>query len=59
LAAAIGSLLADPPRRQALGSAGRAHVEARFSVERMVDRYLALYDLEGAGAGRDARTLLP
>jgi glycosyltransferase involved in cell wall biosynthesis len=34
LAAAIGGLLADPVRAEAMGAAGRARVEARFDARR-------------------------
>jgi glycosyltransferase involved in cell wall biosynthesis len=40
---AIGALLRDEPRRRALGRAARARAEARFSVERMVERHLRAY----------------
>ncbi|MCZ7569135.1 MAG: glycosyltransferase family 4 protein [Ardenticatenaceae bacterium] len=43
LAEAINDLLADPARRQALGAAGRAHVQARFSLDRMLDGYEGAY----------------
>lgn len=44
LAAAIIRLLKEPALRAQLGAAGRAHVEAEFSVERMVERTLAVYE---------------
>jgi len=40
---AIRALLGDEPRRRAMGRAARARAESRFSVERMVDRYLHAY----------------
>jgi glycosyltransferase involved in cell wall biosynthesis len=43
LAAAILELLQDEPRRRALGRAGRARFEERFSAERMVDETLGVY----------------
>ncbi len=43
LAAAIVRLLQDPGLRARLGAAGRAHVEDAFSVERMVEGALAVY----------------
>lgn len=43
LGAAIGTLLADPPRRQAMGAAGRARVAERFCVDTMVAAYEELY----------------
>jgi len=50
LAAAMASLLADAPRRAALGAGGRAHVSANFSVAAMTGGYLALYrEILGAG----------
>jgi glycosyltransferase involved in cell wall biosynthesis len=36
-------LLADPGLRRRLGEAGRAHVTARFGLDRELDGYLALY----------------
>ncbi|HOF87144.1 MAG TPA: glycosyltransferase [Armatimonadota bacterium] len=44
LADALAALLADPARRAALGAAGRADVEARFSVTRQRAALAALYD---------------
>ncbi len=44
LAQAIGSLLADPDRRAAMGRRGRALVLARFTAEAMARRFEALYD---------------
>jgi glycosyltransferase involved in cell wall biosynthesis len=43
LAAALSSLLADADRRRAMGEAGRALVEAEFTVERMAAKTLAAY----------------
>lgn len=43
LAAAVASLVADPARREALGTAARAFVGERFDVESSVDRYRALF----------------
>ena len=44
LAAAIRALLADAPRRQRFGAAGRARVEQEFSAEVMVRRVTSVYD---------------
>jgi L-malate glycosyltransferase len=44
LAEAIIALLADPARRQAMGAAGLARVREHFTVERMVDVTLAVYE---------------
>ncbi len=44
LAAHVGTLLPDAPRRQQMGDAGRARVEREFTVERHVDGMLNLYD---------------
>jgi len=49
LAAAIMRLLADSTLRQRLGAAGRAHVEAEFSVDKMVEGTLAVYERRLAG----------
>jgi glycosyltransferase involved in cell wall biosynthesis len=43
LAAALDRLLGDAPERERLGAAGRAHVERQFSIERMIQRHLAVY----------------
>jgi glycosyltransferase involved in cell wall biosynthesis len=43
LAGAIKALLADAPRRQAMGQAARAHCRENFSRERVVDRLLDSY----------------
>ena len=40
---AIRTLLGDELRRRSMGRAARARAESRFSVERMVDRYLHAY----------------
>jgi len=42
LAQAMVELAADPARRERLGQAAREHVQKHFSLERMVDDYLAL-----------------
>lgn len=44
LALAIETLLADPPKRQAMGRAGRALITRDFAVETVVSRTLAVYD---------------
>ena len=43
LAAALGALAADPPRRRVMGRAGRALVEREFADERIAGETLALY----------------
>jgi colanic acid/amylovoran biosynthesis glycosyltransferase len=43
LAAHLGLLASDADRREAMGRAGRARVEADFDVERLNDRLVALY----------------
>jgi glycosyltransferase involved in cell wall biosynthesis len=43
LRAAILSLVADEPRRRALGRAGRALMEAEYNTDAMVERHIALY----------------
>jgi glycosyltransferase involved in cell wall biosynthesis len=47
IAAALSALLADPERRQRLGEAGRGRARAEFSVARMTDRTMALYESVG------------
>jgi glycosyltransferase involved in cell wall biosynthesis len=44
LAAALEGLLADPKQGRALGEAGRRRARSEFSVSRMADATLALYD---------------
>lgn len=44
LAAALLRMADDPARAAAMGQAGRAEVERRFSLQAMVDAYLSLYD---------------
>jgi glycosyltransferase involved in cell wall biosynthesis len=44
LAAALGGLLGDADRARALGAAGLERARAEFSVSRMTDATLALYD---------------
>ncbi len=44
VAAALGSLLGDPERARRLGEAGHDRARSEFSVARMADRTLAVYD---------------
>jgi D-inositol-3-phosphate glycosyltransferase len=44
MAAALVQLLGDRERRDAMGEAGRARVEAAFSIERMVEKTLEVYE---------------
>jgi glycosyltransferase involved in cell wall biosynthesis len=46
--AAIKRLLDEPATRNAMGEAARAYALGRFAEERMLDRYLKLYDRHGA-----------
>lgn len=54
LAAAVLRMADDPARAGAMGQAGRARVEARFSIAAMVEGYQSLYDrlLDARGATR-------
>ncbi len=52
LGAALRRLAADPPLRQALGAAGRRRVEAMFTVDRMLNRLVDLYEKTMASGGR-------
>jgi len=54
LARALGALLDDPARAEAMGRAGRERWAARFTAERMVRDTEALYRAALAGAGRRA-----
>lgn len=56
LARAMLALQADRNRAAAMGRAGRARVEQRFSLDRMIDRYHALYSRLAATNRRDLRT---
>jgi glycosyltransferase involved in cell wall biosynthesis len=44
IARAVRELLAQPERARAMGAAGRLRVERRFTVDRMVEGTLAVYD---------------
>jgi glycosyltransferase involved in cell wall biosynthesis len=44
LAAALRRVLGDPPLAQRLGDAGRARAVAEFSIERMIERVMGVYD---------------
>jgi len=44
LAAAITRLIDEPALRARMGAAGRARVRQEFSLDKMVDRVMALYD---------------
>lgn len=50
MAEAIATLAAAPARAAAMGQAGRARVEVRFSIQGMVAAYQALYDRHVAGS---------
>ena len=50
VARGLGDLLADPERAARLGAAGHERARSDFSVERMVDRTLAVYRETGVGA---------
>jgi glycosyltransferase involved in cell wall biosynthesis len=52
LAAAIQRLLDDPDLRRRMGSAGRERVAREFTLDRMVERTLALYTEVAAGTPR-------
>jgi glycosyltransferase involved in cell wall biosynthesis len=44
LAGAIAEMAADPDRRRAMGEAGSVSVRARYSTERMLAAYRAVYE---------------
>lgn len=52
LAEAIASLLADPERARAMGKAGRERVQREFTVDRMVEQHLELYERVIGAPGR-------
>ncbi len=52
LAAALGDLLADPQKAEALGRRGRETVRDRFNVDRMADRFAQALDYALAAASR-------
>jgi glycosyltransferase involved in cell wall biosynthesis len=54
LAGAIQSLLEHPERAEQLGNAGRAVVQAQFTVDRMVEKTVAVFDTALRGEGFDA-----
>ena len=41
---ALAALLGDPPRARAMGEAGRRRLEEHFTLDRQVERYLALLE---------------
>jgi glycosyltransferase involved in cell wall biosynthesis len=53
LAARLALLRADPSRRERMGAAGRARVRTDFSVPRMVDAYLSVYEEAAERRRRD------
>jgi sugar transferase (PEP-CTERM/EpsH1 system associated) len=53
LAAALARYLEDPKLARVHGTNGRARAEAEFSLDRMVDRYLSVYD-RGTNGGKTA-----
>jgi sugar transferase (PEP-CTERM/EpsH1 system associated) len=56
MAQALARLAADPPRAAAMGRAGRAAVEAKFSLRAMVGAYEGLYNQALASAGLPVAT---
>lgn len=52
LAAALGDLLADPQKAEAMGRRGRETVRDRFNVDRMSDRFAEALDYALASAAR-------
>ena len=53
LASAVSALLADPARARSMGEAGRERIQLEFSVNRMVDGNLSVYQdlLSGSSSG--------
>jgi glycosyltransferase involved in cell wall biosynthesis len=55
MAARVGELLGDPTRARGMGRAGRDHVAANWSLERMVEGYQDLiYEIYEIYAGKCA-----
>jgi glycosyltransferase involved in cell wall biosynthesis len=52
MARAIRSLVDDPARARALGQAGRARVDAEFTVSAMIDQFANLYETLARAKGR-------
>lgn len=52
LAAAIGRLAEDRELRGRMGAAGRARIELEFSMDRMIERFVAWYEELAEGASR-------
>ena len=52
VADAVGRLYTDATLRRTLGDTGRATVEAHYTLDRIADRYAAIYSRCGAGATR-------
>ncbi|MCS0634884.1 GT4 family glycosyltransferase PelF [Streptomyces sp. LP05-1] len=60
MAAAALELLADRPRRAAMGEAARLRVIEQFTLRQTVDTFRSIYqELAGAGARRERETALP
>jgi glycosyltransferase involved in cell wall biosynthesis len=55
LAEAVRALRADTKRRETLGAAGKAYVQARYSWEAIFPAYLALYERVGGARARGDR----
>ncbi len=55
LANRLGGLLADPSRRQAMGTAGKEIISSKFSFEILINELIGLYDSALASLGRNAR----
>ena len=53
LAAALARIAADPAGRRRMGEAARQRAMSQFSLETMVDRYLAVYDQALGTIGAD------
>ena len=52
----IARLLRSPELRREMGAAGRARLEAHFTVERLADEFLEEYERARIGAGVAARS---
>jgi glycosyltransferase involved in cell wall biosynthesis len=59
LGEAISRLLTDRPLAQRIGSSGRQSVQRRFTLDRMVEHYCAVFDDLTVGRRQEASRTVP